>query len=181
MELLQPDMALSPQWLNRLFAHKSKTRAIFRDVLALHEVNHIAIAYITAESTLLTLSSTPSLEYNMLSSGLWRFDNTYHPNWFKQNGHAYWQSLYSTERYDELYYIKQIKPHYPLGLSMAGPLGNGHVVYSIASSTDSDYTRDIFNTQRDELFQLGQYCSTHLLALLLEGDEAHSPHTLGTL
>ena len=181
MDILQQDIALHPDWLNQLFAHKSKTRAIFRDVLALHEISHIAIAYINANNTLLTLSSTPSLEYNLLSSALWRFDKSYHSSWFKQCGQASWQSLYSTERYDELYYIKQIKPHYPLGLSMAATLGDGHVVYSVASATDSEYTREIFNTKRDELYQLGQYCTTHLLSLLLDGDEIPSPLTVGSL
>ena len=181
MDILQQDLALHPQWLDRLFAHKSKTHAIFRDVLALHEVNHIAIAYISTNNTLLTLSSTPSLEYNMLSSALWRFDNTYNPDWFKQYGYASWQSLYSAERYDELYYTKQIKPHYPLGLSIAAALGQGHVIYSVASTSDSEYTREIFNTKHDELLQLGQYCTTHLLSLLVDDEAAHSPHTIGTL
>lgn len=181
MDIFQQDLALHPQWIDKLFAHKSKTRTIFRDVLTLHEVNHIAITYIATNNMLLTLSSTPSLEYNLLSSALWRFDNAYNPDWFKQCSHASWQSLYSAERYDELYYIKQIKPHYPLGLSMATILGSGYVIYSIASATDSEYTREIFSTKQEELLKLGQYCSTHLLSLLIDGEETHSPHTVDIL
>ncbi len=181
MDIFQQDLALHPQWLDKLFAHKSKTRAIFRDVLTLHEVNHIAMTYITPHNTLLTLSSTPSLEYNLFSSVLWRFDNTYNPDWFKQCIHASWQSLYSAERYDELYYIKQIKPRYPLGISIATILGSGHVIYSIASAIDSEYTREIFSTKQDELLKLGQYCTTHLSSLFIDEEEAHLPHTVGIL
>lgn len=181
MDIFQQDLALHPQWLDRLFAHKSKTRAIFRDVLTLHEVNHIAINYVTASNTLLTLSSTPSLEYNLLSGRLWRFDNTYNPEWFKQCNHASWQSLYSAERYDELYYIKQIKPRYPLGLSIATLFENAYIIYSIASASDSDYTREIFSTKHDELLKLGQYCATHLFSLLTDTEEIRAPNTVGIL
>lgn len=178
MDLDQPGITLHPQLLNRLFASKSKTRSVFRDVLGLHEVNHVAMAYIHSTGLLTTLSSTPSLEYNLFSSPLWQYDRVYDPTWFRQSTHAYWQALYSATRYDELYYLKQIKPHYPLGIALSEPLGEGHVVYSLASATDSESTRDCFTTQLESLTQLGQYCMTHLRPLLMDSIESS---TVGTL
>lgn len=168
MDIPQRNITLHPQWLGKLFAHQSKARTVFNDVLALYEVNHIAIAYIDKDSQLLALSSTPSLEYNMLSGSLWRYDNTYNPDWFQQCKQASWQSLYPAERYDELYYIKQIKPHYPIGLSMATKMSEGHVIYSIASTNHSEDTQAIFETQRDKLYQIAQYCMIHLQSLLID-------------
>ena len=185
MNIMQYTLSLHPEWLTQLFAYKSKTRAVFGDVLGLHEVNHIAMAYVARNQTLLTLSSTPSLEYNLFSSPLWRMDNTYNPNWFQHCGVAHWQSLYTPERYDELYYIKQAKPRYPLGLSIATTLGDGHMIYSVASATDFDHTQAIFKTQQHELLQLGQYCMTQLLPLLLDSDTTtpnpSKPSTTGAL
>jgi len=172
MDIAQHTLSLHPEWLTTLFAYKSKTRAVFSDVLGLHEVNHIALAYVSHKQSLLTLSSTPSLEYNLFSSPLWRLDNTYNPNWFQHCKHAHWQSLYTPERYDELYYIKQAKPRYPLGLSMVTTLGDGHMIYSVASASDTNDTQTIFKTQQHELLQLGQYCMTQLLPLLLDGNMA---------
>lgn len=175
MDMTQHMTSLHPAWLTQLFAYKAKTRAIFADVLGLHEVHHMAITYIAPNNTLLTLSSTPSLEYNLFSSPLWRLDNTYNPSWFLRCDHASWQSLYAPERYDELYYIKQAKPRYPLGLSIATRQQEGHLIYALASATDSAHTQDIFKTQQHELLQLGQYCMTQLLPLLLDADRAPSP------
>lgn len=170
MDIRPHTLSLHPEWLTTLFAYKSKTRAVFSDVLGLHDVNHIAMTYVSQNQSLLTLSSTPSLEYNLFSSPLWQFDNTYNPSWFERCTDASWQSLYTPERYDELYYIKQAKPRYPLGLSIATTLGNGHMIYAIASATDSDDTQALFKTQQHELLQLGQYCMTQLRPLLLDGD-----------
>lgn len=168
MDITQLGISLHPEWLSTLFAYKSKTRAVFSDVLGLHEINHIAIAYIPRNQTLISLSSSPALEYNLFSSALWRYDNCYNPNWIKQCKQAHWQSLYSPERYDELYYIKQTKPRYPLGLAMAAELELGHIIYTVATTTDNEYTQTLFNTQQHELFQLGQYCSNQLLPILLD-------------
>lgn len=175
MDISEQTITLHPQWLGKLFAHKSKSRAVFNDVLALYDVNHIAIAYINKDNQLLTLSSTPSLEYNMLSSTLWQYDNTYNPEWFRQCKQASWQSLYPAERYDELYYIKQIKPHYPIGLSMATKLDSEYVIYSIASTNNSEHTHEIFENHRDKLYQIAQYCMIHLRSLLIDSDADIQP------
>ena len=169
---MQYTVSLHPQWLTKLFAYNAKTRAVFSDVLGLHEVSHIALTYASHNQTILTLSSTPSLEYNLFSSPLWQLDSTYNPNWFQHGEYAPWQSLYAPERYDELYYIKQAKPRYQLGLSMATTLKNGYMIYSVASATNSNDTQAIFNTQQHELLQLGQYCMTQLLPLLLDTESS---------
>lgn len=174
MDLIQRDITLHPELLNTLFAHKSKTRSVFRDVLGLHEINHIAITYVNPKNELITLSSTPSLEFNLFNGPLWQFDHSYAPIWFKQCRHATWQSLYAPERYDELYYLKQIKPRYPLGISIATMRNNHPVIYSLASATDSESTREIFTHQTAELIQLGHYCMTHLFSLLSAEDETSS-------
>jgi hypothetical protein len=163
MDISAQNVILHPDWLNCLFAFKSKSRRVFRDVLGIYDITHIAIAYIAHNQPLLTLSSTPSLEYNLFSSPLWRFDASFHPDWFKQCQHASWQSLFAPERFDELYYIKHVKPRYPLGLSIARPLNNGHVIYAIGASKNTIEMQTLFNTEPDKLCQLGQYCMTQLL------------------
>lgn len=174
MEIPQHTISLHPEWLAMLFAHKSKTRAIFSDVLGLHDVHHIAIAYIAPNHHLFSISSSPSLEYNLLSSSLWQYDNAYNPTWFQRHETAHWQSLYAPERYDELYYLKQIKPHYPLGIAIATPHKTGHVIYTLASQHDNRHTHALFNKQRHELLQLGQYCLRQLTPLFFDDEVSAS-------
>lgn len=162
MENSRKDVVLHSQLLEVLFAYKSKVSTVFRDVLGIHEIHHIALTQINKNNELLTLSSTPAMEFNLFSSQLWRYDQTYNPKWFTLCNQAYWQTLYKPTRYDELYYLKQIKHDFPIGLSLAGKIGEDHIIYSLASTKSCPHTRELFSTQQEDFYKIGQYCSNLL-------------------
>lgn len=149
-------------YLERLFSHKSHVDRVFKDVLGLYDIHHIAVTHITEKQELLTFSSTPALEFNLFNSPLWQFDKTYHPNWYHQCTHADWQSLYMPEQFDALYYLKQIKPQYSNGLSLATNSDDRFAIYSFASQKHTENARFIFNDQIEHLYTIGAYCSRAL-------------------
>ena len=162
MENSRNRLKLHPQLLEILFAFKSKISPIFRDVLGIHEIDHVAITRINKSNQLMALSSTPALEFNLFSGSLWHYDQTYNPQWIHQCTQAYWQTLYSPSRYDELYYLKQIKHEYPIGISLAAKVEDDFVIYSLASHKSCSHTRAIFSTQQEDFYKIGQYCSNML-------------------
>ncbi len=175
MEIVNKKTVPHPHHLDMLFACKSKVSSVFKDVLGLHEISHIAVSYVNNRHELLTFSSTPALEFNLFNSLLWRFDKTYQADWYQLCSQAYWEVLYSQARYDELYYIKQLRHRYPLGLSLAAKLVDGHVIYSIASHKDCQHTRELFAHQHENFYKIGQYCTNTLLPLFLQADHEFSP------
>ncbi len=179
MENSRNDIVLHAQLLEVLFAFKSKVSTVFRDVLGIYEIDHIALTQINKNNELLTLSSTPALEFNLFSSQLWRYDQTYNPKWFSLCTQAYWQTLYKPTRYDELYYLKQIKHKFPIGLSLAGKICENHVIYSLATTKSCPNTREIFSTHQDDFYKIGQYCSNLLTPLFNQCDNFGS-HTLSS-
>lgn len=154
-----------PQLLEALFAFRSKVLSIFRDVLGIYEINHIAITQANENNQLLCFSSTPAMEYNLFNSKLWCYDRSYDTQWFTRCSQANWQSLYDIERYDELYYLKQIKHRYPLGYSLAAKIGNNFFIYSFASHRACNKTQEIFAHQHDDFYKIGQYCTSMLYPL----------------
>ena len=162
MENSRIDVVLHPQLLEFLFAFKSKVSAVFKDVLGIHEIDHLAITRINKHNELLILSSSPSMEYNLFSSSLWQYDHSYDLQWVKLGTQAYWQTLYEQTRYDELYYLKQIKNALPIGLSLAAKLNDDHVIYSLASKKSCPHTHELFATQQEDFYKIGQYCSNML-------------------
>ncbi len=66
-----------PQYLDVLFAFKSKVSSVFRDVMGIHEIDHLAFTRINKNKQILTLSSTLALEFNLFSSLLWQYAKTY--------------------------------------------------------------------------------------------------------
>ena len=165
MNIIKQEITPHSNFFDTLFAYKGKVSSVFKDVLGLYEINHIAISHINNNLELLSFSSTPSLEFNLFNSNLWRYDKTYQPNWYSSCTLSPWQSLYASERYDELYYLKQIKHHFPLGISIAVKLANCHVIYSIASHTGCQHAREAFENQHDNFYKIGQYCNNLLLPL----------------
>lgn len=166
-----------PHLLEILFSFKGTVATVFRDVLGIHEIHHIAVTRINSSNELITLSSTPAMEFNLFNCPLWRYDQTYNPAWFNLCTQSYWQTLYTPTRYDELYYIKQIKHAFPIGLSLAGKLGEDHFIYSLASHKSCLHTRELFATQKDEFYKIGQYCS-NLLSPLFDSCDNLTSQTL---
>ena len=71
-----------PYFLDALFAYKNNVNNIFKNVLGLYDISHIAVSHIDENQKLLTFSSAPSLEFNLFTSDLWRFDKTYDSAWY---------------------------------------------------------------------------------------------------
>lgn len=166
---MEQDLATKPhpQLLEALFIFRFKIFCVFQEVLGLYGIDHIAVSRINSKQEILIFSSSPALEFNLFSSGLWRFDHSYQPSWFKLCKSTHWHELYSASRYDELYYIKQIKPHFPIGKSLAARLNDGFVIYSLASKRSCQATQDIFSKEDKGFYQIGQYCTKKLHSLFL--------------
>lgn len=167
-------LMLHPKLLDMLFAHKRKVNRVFEQVIGIHDVDHLSIYKITSDNKLLCFSSTASLEYNLFSKPLWHFDRTFHPQWFMSEQHNTWDALYLPARFDELYYLKQIKPRLPVGISIARTHNDHPIIFSIASHQSNSEHR--LNTCINDLADMGQYCCNELHELF----ESYNHCTLTT-
>lgn len=170
MEVCCKNIVLHPKFLEILFAFKSKVSSVFREVLGIHEIHHMALSRVNKNNELISLSSTPAMEFNLFSSTLWRYDKTYHPNWFKQCTQAHWQQLYYQPRYDELYYLKQIKHKYPVGLSLATTQDHMPLICSLASHNTGDHAHELFTTHHDDFYKMSLYCANLLTPIFNDCD-----------
>lgn len=159
-----------PCLVDLLFAYKSSISPIFKDVLGIHDISHIAVTRITEKQEILIFSSTPAMEFNLFTSNLWKFDNTYNPTWFRLCTQSSWENLYHPAHYDELYYSKQIKHHFSTGLSLSVVEDNVHYIYSIASSQPASSGQEIFINKRDDFYKIGQYCKNLLTPYFIKAD-----------
>ncbi len=177
MENSYNNLVLHPQLLEILFAFKSKLSNVFRDVLGIHEIHHISLTRVNQNNELMSFSSTPSMEFNLFSSSLWQYDQTFNPQWFTLCTQANWQSLYSPERFDELYYQKQIRHVYPIGISLAAKIDEHYVIYSFASNKSCPHTQEQFAVRHEDFYKIGQYCSNLLNPLFMHCDSLANEHS----
>ena len=161
-----------PQFLDLLFTFRSKVFSVYREIMGIHEISHIAVNYITNDQKLICLSSTPSIEFNLFSSPLWHFDRSYHPQWYLKKETALWQDLYHPERFDELYYLKQIKPRLSFGVTIGAEHQGRSLILSMATSKSCETTRELFEHKHDDFQKIGLYCFNQLKPLFNPYDHA---------
>jgi hypothetical protein len=162
-----------PDFLDLLFTYNKRTHTVFKDVMGLYNIDHIALSYINRSNQLIAFSSTPSLEFNLFSKALWLFDKTYQTEWYRLCNSATWPSLYAENHFDELYYQKQIRHHYPTGVSLAIKSNETYIIYSIASHKDDPETQNQFDHHQHDFYKIGEYCSNSLHHLML----SHADYT----
>lgn len=170
MEFNTDEVRPHPKLIDTLFAFRRRVSSVFDDVLGIFEIRHVAITRISPDLQLSVLSSTPAMEFNLFSGNLWRFDNTFNPVWFKRCIQTNWQTLYQENRYDELYYLRQIKHQLPLGLSLSSILDDTYYIYSLASNLSCKKTQELFVNHHEEFYKIGQYCANMLAPLFPEMD-----------
>ncbi|MCC5791747.1 MAG: hypothetical protein JJT82_03950 [Legionellaceae bacterium] len=179
MEILTQDVRLHPQYLDALFACKRQVSGIFRDIIGLYDIHHMALSRIDAQGRLLSFSATPAIEFNLFNSPLWRFDGSYQPAWFRELGQSRWEDIYAPERYDELYYLKQTKHALQTTQSLAAKLAENHFVFSFASRDALPATQALFASRTEELYKIGQYVLNLLLPFFERLDATAEPTTSG--
>ncbi len=119
MEISDRAFLPHPLFLDILFLYKLPTATLFKELIRFYSIDHIALSYINTRRELITLSSTPAIEFNLFKHSLWQKDRTYDLNWCKQSKLSTWDRLYDATHYEELFYIKQLKPNYSMGFSLA--------------------------------------------------------------
>jgi hypothetical protein len=164
MENRRNNVTPHPRLIETLFAYKSRASTIFNAVLGIHDINHFSIARVDEEQNILVFSSTPAIEFNLFSTSLWCFDKTFSPDWFRQCTHAATQTLYRPERYEALYFAKQIKPELPTAYSIAVKDGC-HYIYTVASTRTFSNPEKWFTNHENDFYKMGKYCTNLLTPL----------------
>ena len=175
MDIRYLEVTLHPRFLDALFAYKSQAMNIFRDVLGLYDIHHLAVARVDQQGQLISFSSTPAMEFNLFNSELWRYDLCYRAQWFTQYTQASWAALYEKTRCDELYYLKQIKHAYRTTRCLAARMGNETFIYALASQYESPELEERFVQQVDEFYKIGQYCTNLLLPYFEQCETESTP------
>lgn len=157
------EVCLHPRHLHALFGFKKQVSTVFRDILGLHDIHHLSITRVDHYGEILSFSSTPALEFNVFNTMLWRYDRAYQLDWLRQGLQSSWHSLYGEERFDELYYVKQLKYGFHHTQSLALRIGVQHYLFSFASRAVSEVCSENVWLEKKELYKIGRYCLNLLI------------------
>lgn len=158
MDSIKSECTINPLASTLIFQHKNEARRVFSDVIGLHDIDHIALTTISPQQELTFLSYRPSIEYDLITSNLWTYDRSYHPDFFQQKQGKLWTDLYHKDKYAELMHIKQQSKHLSTGLSTALSYKHCKLLLSFATKSKHMEAEQRLLEAHAELVQMGRYC-----------------------
>ena len=144
------------------FKHRKTLSAHFNDILGLHDVDHLSIDLIDPNGVWISLSSSPSMVFNLLSQKLWRYDMANTPAFFNTHRAFNWQQAYHPQQFSALKQVKQDDFDLNAGLCLVRKLESFTLIYSFATKS---LVRDFLNSYQhclDDLLMMGDYCYKNL-------------------
>jgi hypothetical protein len=142
---------------NILFKYKEKICSKFEDIRGFFLIDHFAITIIAPNKKTVILSTTPSVEYNLLAQDLWKHDKGFSINHQINNTFYSWESAYSTQYFDELKLIKQIRHGFTFGFNLSKKSDKSQLIYSFATRSSHPEFLEYYGLHMNELFSIGDY------------------------
>jgi hypothetical protein len=167
MESTKPTCTLNPDAHKLIFEHARASHTVFSDVIGLHDIDHISLTTISRQYELTCMSYRPIIEFNLMETGLWLFDGSYHPDFFKTRQYKLWTDLYDPNKYTELMQVKQHTKHMRAGLSTTVSYNNCILLLSFATQSKHPEAGQRLLEAHPDLVKIGRYCFQKISHLFL--------------
>jgi hypothetical protein len=152
------EVTLHQDILEILFRHKEHLYRSFDDVKGTFFIDHMAVKIIDPSNTMTLLSTTPSVEYNLLTQGLWKYDDSFSISYQRTHRFYSWGDAYQSEHFEQLKYLKEKKHGFTFGVNLSKKVGSFHLIYSFATRHQKSSLYEYYRQYISELFSIGDYC-----------------------
>lgn len=156
---------LHPSAREFLFENYYITRKLFSDVLGQLEIDYISMAFINSSKQIFFLSSAPSIEQNLIETGLWKYEGIYQPDFIYQDKAKLWTEFSSVKRLNKQ--KKDAKNFLNMGISMIDTDEYHRIIFSFGFKKIQPL---IINRHPDyckKLLHIGRYCLRELKKTIL--------------
>jgi hypothetical protein len=166
-----------PKILDTLFAHKRAIYFRLCDLKGLHYLDHIAIYLVTPTRQIIPFSISPSVEFNLITQELWRYDGTFFPKDYPDNL-AFWDELYHPLQANALKQIKETAYEFTLGFNFRQICGEFTLIYAFATKKHEENLKNYYKNVQNELKCIGDYGYKYLRPLFEQYTNNEAPPIL---
>lgn len=157
-------VSLSPSIIDALFEHRRYVKNIFLQIKGHYEIAYFGINIINPSNELVSFSSMPHIEYNLIRQGLWKYDAYFSSKKLNNNTLFWWDNVGADNLFSEQ--IKEIKlasNHFKLGMTLSREINGFNFLYSYATSSNKKNLKEYYNAQLFGLIDLGDYFCNSIL------------------
>jgi hypothetical protein len=151
------EVLLHEDILEVLFKYKEKICNKFYDIRGTFLIDHLAINIIDPNSKVIIFSTTPSIEYNLISQGLWKYDRSFSISYQTENRFYSWEKAYEEKQFEKLKLTKQLNHGFTCGFNLSTKIESFQFIYSFATRHQKPDLIEYYRGYINELFAIGNY------------------------
>lgn len=164
---------LHPKVIEILFENRRYIKKIFSNLRGLYGITHMGMSCIDPSLELITFSTTPNIECNLIHQNLWSEDSCFTPDVTHKNSLLWWECQSAT-----IETIKLKDNHFTLGMTICRPISNFIFLYSFATEERCEGLRTYYNENLHNLIDMGDYFYKSLRAVYNSYDPSDTPPML---
>jgi len=172
------NLLLHADILNILYEHRRFVAKIYRDIMGFYNISHIGLSIVNPAHELVVFSTTPNIEYNLISNQLWTQDCCFNPSIGQSNKFSWWgdnTSNLSDNQQNHLNKIKLLNNNFTLGMSIARNLQGFDLIYSFASKSKQPDLQAYYATNLPRLIEIGDFFYKSMRPLYLPYSPSFEP------
>lgn len=140
-----------------LFSHKKELSSKFSDIIGLHFIDHLSVFLLDPNNELTIISSTPSVEFNLINTGLWFYDHTFSPKTFTDGHLDTWETFYHPI-YSKLLALEKKQAHrFTHGINLVRQINHHTVLYSFATRNEFGDPDKYYQEIKGDLLLIGNH------------------------
>jgi hypothetical protein len=150
-----------------LFENRKFMKAVIDDIKGLHEVHHFSLTFIDPLNQLMTFSSAPNIEYNLITQDLWELDPGFRKAATASDPIIWWDELPRSAKNHRISKIRLTNNRYTLGFSISRAIGDFSIGYSFATCSPKNMKED-YLSYMNQLIRIGDYCYKSIREMYLQ-------------
>ena len=165
---------LHPNILDILFENRNFVRNVYKKINGLYEIHHYGLTVIDPSHKIVSFSTTPNIEYNLINKNLWNFDPIFSCERSMSRMLIWWDEVNSI-KFEEIKEIKLTKNGYSLGFTVNQHNNDFILLYSFATKCTDCNLREFYLANKDSLIDLGDYCYKLMRDIYLQYCDIYVP------
>jgi hypothetical protein len=166
--------------LDILFENRSFLRNVLKTINGLHEIHHFSATIIDPTNKTIIFSTTPSIEYNLISQNLWDLDQAFYHESLTENYIRWWDNITSVE-YEKIKSIKLTNNCYSFGMTINRHVTDFTIMYSFATKSLEKNLREYYSLNLNNLIDIGDYCYKSIRTIYLQYCDFYMPPKIQSL
>ncbi|MFC3909314.1 hypothetical protein ACFORL_09550 [Legionella dresdenensis] len=168
-------VSLHPHITDILFEHRRYVKNVFLQIKGHYDIAYFSINIINPSNELVSFSSMPHIEYNLIQQGLWKHDRCFSRKGLSKNTLLCWDNINADNLFvDQIKEIKLTANHFSFGMSLLREIDGFSFLYSFATESNKTDLKKHYDAQIYNLIDIGDYFCTSVLNLYAEYCNGHS-------